>query len=116
MNVVPFYDQIEKTIQETLLVLDQIKRKEFTEDDLIEVIVPWVRSINTSMSTNSYWLSLITQLQDPDVPKDLSCIKQIPQAYEAINMDDLKFVIDSYLHPTNMVISTAVAASTENEL
>lgn len=67
------------------------------------------------MSTNSYWLSLITQLQDTDVPKDLSCIKQIPQAYEAINMDDLKFVIDNYLHSANMIISTAIAApSNEN--
>ena len=53
-------------------------------------------------------IGLLTQLQNPVLPKDLRCSKNIPKFYESITLDDIFFVIDHFLNVDNFSISLVV--------
>lgn len=68
-----------------------------------------MKTIKSSLNSNYYWLSLISYLQDPSIPKDLSCISQLESFYGQISLEDLKYVTDEYIHLDNIVVSIAIA-------
>jgi len=106
--VTPFVDKIEKTKEETLKVLEDVKQKKITQEELEEVTIPLAKTVATALNSNGYWLGLSFNLQSTYLPKDLDSITQIPEFYQALNLEDIFFVIDNYLQLEPQVTSIGI--------
>eukprot|EP01119_Soliformovum_irregulare_P010046 TRINITY_DN2436_c0_g4_i1.p1 TRINITY_DN2436_c0_g4~~TRINITY_DN2436_c0_g4_i1.p1 ORF type:complete len:1034 (-),score=180.46 TRINITY_DN2436_c0_g4_i1:108-3209(-) len=115
VSLVPFPGEIERTKQEVVKMLHDFKHQKATQEELDEVLVPMVKGLKTSLTTNSYWLNLLAHVQNVNHPKDLSALTQIPQFYETVTLADISFILDHCFLPENLTTSIGVTKVTEKQ-
>jgi hypothetical protein len=74
--------------------------------------VPQLHSIKEALNTNGYWLGLMELLQNPNHLKNFDCIRNIPDFYAALTLEDVMYMIDNYLDVENLAISVAYTSKT----
>lgn len=78
-----------------LKIADSIAKNGITQDELERAIKPYVNQLKQQMETNTFWLSLIKNIQQ--YPQKATWMKDIVKHYEAIKIEDVQRLAQLYL-------------------
>ncbi|PRP78188.1 putative zinc protease [Planoprotostelium fungivorum] len=108
-------DGFEVLKKEIFGIVEQIKRSGFTQSEFDEVMSPLVQALRTSLSTNSFWISMMHHLQREENPKNLDCTENVVQFYEKITLKDVDYAIQYHL-PTQPSVSSFACTALPDEM
>eukprot|EP00929_Paragymnodinium_shiwhaense_P123816 TRINITY_DN9810_c1_g1_i2.p1 TRINITY_DN9810_c1_g1~~TRINITY_DN9810_c1_g1_i2.p1 ORF type:complete len:1528 (-),score=512.78 TRINITY_DN9810_c1_g1_i2:225-4733(-) len=100
---------IDKAVDAAKGVLQGIRKRPITQMELSTARRTLLRRHETDLQSNEYWISLLTHLQY-DVPKDVSCVRDIEMLFNKLRWNDVQNAYYSLLtDPEDLYVSICTA-------
>lgn len=97
VHVTSHPDKIYDALNASISVLRDVKYAPVNRRELARARTTLLTRHESDMKDNSYWLGLLTHLQNPNVPqKTLECLRDLQQLYNTVSVDDIRYVYEQF--------------------